>query len=169
MADSSKPYFQAIESTLNSALCLRNFPSQVVERHNKPEVEARMSKELILNPVVLARDQNQQVLIEPSINSTRISIKIKQIDNLETILVDRFTRALMLRAEEFMILRRKPVDGYSISFLITHQHMETYKKEELIEFFIDFLKTIDAEVSSMKLNVNARAGVVAGVYLTQFF
>lgn len=139
-----------------------------MERHNKPEVEARMSKELILTPVVLARDQLQQVLIEPSINSTRISVKIKQIDQLETILVDRFTRALMLRAEDFVILRRKAVEGYSISFLVTHQHMETYKKQELIEFFVDFLKTIDAEVSSMKLNVNARASVVAGVYLNQF-
>lgn len=128
-----------------------------------------MSKELLLNPVTIARDANQQVLIEPSINSTRISIKIKQIDNLETVLVDRFTRALMLRAEDFMILRRKPVEGYSISFLITHQHMETYKKAELVEFFTHFLKEIDAEVSTMKLNVNARASVVAGVYLTQFF
>lgn len=169
MADSSKTYFAAIETTLQSALCLRSFPSQVVERHNKPEVEARMSKELILTPVTIARDANQQVYIEPSINSTRISIKIKQIDTLESVLVDRFTRALALRAEEFMILRRKAVEGYSISFLITNQHMETYKKEELVEFFLQFLKEIDQEISSMKLNVNARASVVANVYLTTFF
>lgn len=128
-----------------------------------------MSKELLLTPVVIARDANQQVLIEPSINSTRISVKIKQIDNLETVLVDRFTRALALRAEEFMILRRKPVEGYSISFLITHSHIETYKKEELVDFFTLFLKEIDAEIAGMKLNVNARASVVANVYLTTFF
>jgi actin related protein 2/3 complex subunit 4 len=128
-----------------------------------------MSKELLLTPVVIARDANQQVLIEPSINSTRISIKIKQVDQLEAVLVDRFTRALALRAEEFMILRRKAVDGYSVSFLITHQHIETYKKDELVEFFVMFLKEIDAEIASMKLNVNARASVVANVYLTTFF
>lgn len=40
-ADSAKTYFNAIEATLNAALCVRNFPSQVVERHNKPEIEAR--------------------------------------------------------------------------------------------------------------------------------
>ena len=34
-----KPYHDAVRSTLNVATCLRNFPSQNVERHNKPEVE----------------------------------------------------------------------------------------------------------------------------------
>ncbi len=33
------PYLSCVRSTLDAALCLRNFPSQHVERHNKPEVE----------------------------------------------------------------------------------------------------------------------------------
>jgi len=49
------------------------------------------------------------VLIEPSINSVRISIKIKQADEIEHILVHKFTRFLTQRAEAFFILRRKPV------------------------------------------------------------
>ena len=36
-----KPYLNAVRSTLTAALCLENFESQVVERHNKPEVEVR--------------------------------------------------------------------------------------------------------------------------------
>jgi hypothetical protein len=36
-----QPYLKAVRLTLDAALCLRNFASQVVERHNKPEVEAR--------------------------------------------------------------------------------------------------------------------------------
>lgn len=40
-ANTLAPYLSAIRSSLDSALCLRNFPSQVVERHNKPEVELR--------------------------------------------------------------------------------------------------------------------------------
>ena len=36
-----KPYLDAVKSTLFAAVCLRNFPSQMVERHNKPEVEIR--------------------------------------------------------------------------------------------------------------------------------
>lgn len=40
-ATTLQPYLKAIRTTLEAALCLRNFASQVVERHNKPEVEAR--------------------------------------------------------------------------------------------------------------------------------
>lgn len=73
-----------------------------------------------------------------------------------------------MRAEEFHILRRKPVEGYDVSFLITNFHLETLKKDELVAFVIHFMKEIDAEVSLMKLNVNARARVVAVSFLNQF-
>jgi actin related protein 2/3 complex, subunit 4 len=57
----------------------------------------------------IARNENEQVLIEPSINSIRISIKIKQADNIERILAHKLTRFFTGRAENFIILRRKPV------------------------------------------------------------
>ena len=41
MSSAHKPYLDCVSSTLTAALCLRNFPSQLVERHNKPEVEVR--------------------------------------------------------------------------------------------------------------------------------
>jgi actin related protein 2/3 complex subunit 4 len=50
------------------------------------------------------------VLIEPSVNSIRVSIKIKQADDLERILCHKFSRFLMMRAENFVILRRKPIE-----------------------------------------------------------
>lgn len=40
-ANTLRPYLNAIRGTLDAALCIRNFPSQTVERHNKPEVEIR--------------------------------------------------------------------------------------------------------------------------------
>jgi hypothetical protein len=36
-----RPYLNAVRSTLTAALTLENFSSEVVERHNVPEVEAR--------------------------------------------------------------------------------------------------------------------------------
>lgn len=33
-----QPYLEAVRKTLEAALCLEQFSSQVVERHNKPEV-----------------------------------------------------------------------------------------------------------------------------------
>lgn len=74
-----------------------------------PEIEAASSPEVLLNPLAIARNENERVLIEPSVNSVRVSIKIKQADEIEHILVHKFTRFLTQRAEAFFILRRKPV------------------------------------------------------------
>lgn len=59
--------------------------------------------------MTVSRNENERVFIEPSINSIRISIKIKQADEIEHILVHKFTRFLTQRAESFFILRRKPI------------------------------------------------------------
>jgi actin related protein 2/3 complex subunit 4 len=98
-----------VRSSVTAALCLSNFASQTAERHNVPEIEAQTSPEVLLTPLVIARNENEKVLIEPSVNSVRISIKIKQADEIENILVHKFTRFLTQRAEAFFILRRKPV------------------------------------------------------------
>uniref|UniRef100_A0A673ABL5 Actin-related protein 2/3 complex subunit 4-like n=1 Tax=Sphaeramia orbicularis TaxID=375764 RepID=A0A673ABL5_9TELE len=110
-----RPYLNAVRATLQAALCLENFSSQVVERHNKPEVEVRSSKELLLQPVVISRNDKEKVLIEGSINSVRVSIAVKQADEIEKILCHKFMRFMMMRAENFFILRRKPVEGYDIN------------------------------------------------------
>lgn len=108
-SQSLRPYLQCVRSSVTAALCLSNFASQTTERHNVPEVEAQTSPEVLLNPLVVARNENERVLIEPSVNSVRISIKIKQADEIENILVHKFTRFLTQRAEAFFILRRKPI------------------------------------------------------------
>ena len=69
----------------------------------------RTSKELLLTPVTISRNEKERVLIEASINSIRVSIAIKQADEIEKILCHKFMRFMMMRAENFVILRRKPV------------------------------------------------------------
>ena len=108
-SQSLRPYLLCVRSSLTAALSLSNFASQTSERHNVPEVEAASSPEVLLNPLTVSRNENEKVLIEPSINSVRVSIKIKQADEIENILVHKFTRFLTQRAEAFFILRRKPV------------------------------------------------------------
>lgn len=108
-SQSLRPYLQCVRSTLTAAIAVSNFASQTSERHNVPEVEARSSPELLLNPLGIARNENERVLIEPSVNSVRVSISIKQADEIENILVHKFTRFLTQRAESFFILRRKPI------------------------------------------------------------
>ena len=153
---------------MTAAMCLQNFGCQEVERHNKPEVEVGKSPEVVLNPVVISRNEGERVKIEPSINSMRVSIKIKQADVLEEVLVAKFMRFLMQRAERFVVLRRKPIEGYDISFLITNNHTETMFKHKVVDFVIQFMEDIDKEVSEMKLGVNSRGRVVASKFLEQF-
>jgi len=168
MAQTLKPYLGAVRATITATMCLQNFGSQMVERHNKPEVEARQNKELLLNPVVVSRNNKERVLIEGSINSIRISISIKQADEVEQILCKRFTRFMTQRAESFVILRRKPAPGYDISFLITNFHCENMYKHKLVDFIIQFMEEVDKEISEIRLAVNARARITAQEFLKQF-
>lgn len=108
-SQSLRPYLQCVRSSLTASIAVSNFASQTSERHNVPEVEAQSSPELLLNPLGIARNEHEKVLIEPSVNSVRVSIRIKQADEIENILVHKFTRFLSQRAESFFILRRKPV------------------------------------------------------------
>ena len=198
MSATLRPYLAAVRRTLEAAICLVNFNSQVIERHNKPEIEVRSSKELILNPVIISRNEKERVLIEASINSVRISISIKQADDIERILVHKFTRFLMMRADNFVILRRKPVTnidshgkpivdgkvgasqenanggdvqppaGYDVSFLITNFHTESMYRYKIIDFIIHFMEEIDKEINEMKLAINARARITAEEFLKKF-
>ncbi|KAL7713753.1 Actin-related protein 2/3 complex subunit 4 [Entamoeba marina] len=176
MASTYQAYLDTIRQTLNAALCVSNFASQIIERHNKPEVEVGLSKEIIVKPITIVRvpsdpnsedssiDKCEKVLIEGSINSVRMSVCLKKADNLEVILLRRFVSFLQQRAESFIILRRKPVPGYDISFLVTNFHTETLFKHKLVDFIIQFMQDIDKEISEMKISVNTRARIsVAGI------
>ncbi|XP_054160922.1 actin-related protein 2/3 complex subunit 4-like [Oppia nitens] len=192
MSATLRPYLLAVRRTLEAAICLVDFNSQVVERHNKPEIEVKSSKELILNSVVISRNEKEKVLIESSINSVRISICIKQADDIERILCHKFTRFMAMRADSFVILRRKPVvstdtlkkpfvvnnstgngdsgpeTGYDISFLITNFHTESMFRYKIIDFIIHFMEEIDKEINEMKLAINARARITAEEFLKKF-
>jgi len=162
------PYLDCVKATLTAFMCLQNFGSQTVERHNKPEIESAQHDELMLIPITVARSDDQKVLIEGSINSVRVSVVIKKLDELEEILTRRLLRFLTQRAENFVILRRKPIPGYDISFLITNNHTEHLYKHKLVDFVIQFLNDIEAEVGNMKLNVNQRARIVAQEFLARW-
>lgn len=168
---------------MTAALTLSNFASQTAERHNVPEIEAQTSPEVLLQPLTIARNENERVLIEPSINSVRISIKIKQADEIEHILVHKFTRFLTQRAESFFILRRKPIkvgywscdtqlsyprltllQGYDISFLITNFHTEEMLKHKLVDFIIQFMEEVDKEISEMKLFVSSCTAILSQLH-----
>merc|ERR1712014_146085 len=96
----------------------------------------------------------ERCLIEPSVNSVRVSIKVRQSDDTEKMLCRKFARFFTQRAEHFVILRKRPVEGYDISFLITNTHLEELMKEKIIDFIIEFMEEIDKDIKDFKIAVN---------------
>ena len=60
--------------TLEYAFNLRNFPSLIYEKMNRPQVEVKESLELVNRPIIICRNEEEKIEIEPSINSVRINI-----------------------------------------------------------------------------------------------
>ena len=118
-----------------------------------------------MNSLTITRTLQERCLIEPSINSVRVSIKIKQQDEVEQLLCHKFMAFLMQRSESFIIMRRKATEGYDISFLITHAHLERMWKHKLIDFVIEFMEDVDKEINAMKLAINARGRIVAKEFM----
>ena len=165
MAQTLSAYLTTIRDTLNSALDLRCFPSQVVEKQNRPMVEVKESPELMLNTLTIARNEQEKCLIESSINSVRLSFTIKKPKEIEQLLTHLFERFISLRADKFELIRRKPVDGYDFSFLISSQHVEKMHKEHIINFIMTFILDIEKEITEMKIAINTQMRVATSFFI----
>ena len=166
MVSSAQNYLKAISDSLDAVLNLRYFPSELVERQIHPEVEFQDNPKLVLNPIFIAKSEMETCLIEPSINSVRISISIKKGLEIEHLLTRMLERFMALRADKFEILRKKPAkEGYDFSFLISADHMQKYTKAELINFVLEFVAGIEKEITEMKLGVINHARVSAGFFV----
>ncbi|MDR3548262.1 MAG: actin-related protein 2/3 complex subunit 4 family protein [Candidatus Pacebacteria bacterium] len=165
MAQTLSAYLSVIKDTLCSALDLRSFPSQVVEKQNRPLIEVQDSPELMLNSIVIARTDQEKCLIESSINSVRVSFTIKKPKEIEKLLTHLFERFISLRADKFSIIRRKPVDGYDFSFLVTNRHMETMHREHVINFILTFILDIEKEITEMKIAINTQMRIAATYFI----
>eukprot|EP00831_Metopus_contortus_P081126 TRINITY_DN8460_c0_g1_i1.p1 TRINITY_DN8460_c0_g1~~TRINITY_DN8460_c0_g1_i1.p1 ORF type:complete len:190 (-),score=38.35 TRINITY_DN8460_c0_g1_i1:53-622(-) len=165
MAQTLTAYLTSIRDTLDSALDLRSFPSQIVEKQNRPIIEVQESPELMLNVVELARSDQEKCLIESSINSTRLSFTVKKPKEIEKLLAHLFERFISLRADRFSIMRRKPIEGYDFSFLVTNKHIETMHKENIINFILNFILDIEKEITEMKIAINTQMRIAASYFL----
>ena len=117
--ESYKSYFSIIRETLNEALCLQNFPSQKYEKINRPQVEVNESPELINEPIVITRSDEEKVEIQSSINSVNVNVVLKKHADIEKLIIGIYGKYLMNRANQLELLRKVPKEGYDLSFLIT--------------------------------------------------
>ena len=157
MVESYKPYLSIIKDTLEQALCLKNFPSQLYEKINRPQVEVKESAELISKPVIISRNESEKVEIETSINSVRVNLAIKKYQEIDKLIVHLYAQYLMNRANQLNILRKVAKPGYDVSFLITNFTLEHYKKEDIIDLILEFIQDFPKEVRDMKMSVNSQS------------
>ena len=96
----------------------------------------------------------------------RISFSIKK-NEVEELLTHMLQRFFALRADKFKIMRRVPAnpDKYDFSFLITEDHLQKYKKEELINFILEFMQGIDKEISEMKLAIINQSRIASSYFV----
>ena len=119
-----------------------------------------------MEPITICKSNEEVCLIESSINSVRISIRYVKSNELEKLISHMLGRFMQLRADKFEILRRKPADpSYDFSFLISADHLQIYKKEELINFILEFINGIGKEINELKLNVMNQARLCANLFI----
>ena len=167
MALSLHSYLCTVREALTSALSIRNLPSQVVEKHNKPVIETKESKELLLIPLTIARSEFETCFIEPSINSVRISFTIKKAKEIDILLAHLCERFISLRADKFEILRKKAIEGFDFSFLVTNIHLEKFHKEHMINFILQFMQDIEIELNDIKLKVIHQLRIAAEFFTNE--
>lgn len=107
----------------------------------------------------------ERCLIEGSINSVRVSIRLSHADALESQLATMYTRFLMQRADTLPILRRVPLEGYDVSFLVCESHVRQMGADRICTIIMSFVEDADAEVTDLKLSVNARGRAMATEFL----
>lgn len=107
----------------------------------------------------------ERCLIEGSINSVRVSIRLSHADALESQLATMYTRFLMQRADTLPILRRVPIEGYDVSFLVCESHVRQMGATRICTIITSFVEEADAEVTDLKLTVNARGRAMATEFL----
>ena len=110
---------------------------------------------------------SEVVLIESSKNSFRLSVKLKHSDELDAILTKQLSRFMHQRAEQFSIVRKKAInDEFDLSFLVTKKHKKQFVNSSLVAFMVDFLKSVDGEISEQKISVSSRGRAVADFSFT---
>lgn len=118
--------------------------------------------------------KRESCLIESTSNSIRISFLFKaqanskaKTDPLEASIVFQWMRFLMVQ-EQHPLLRKKPIKGYSVTFLVTSKHLSIHGAKTVEDSILGFCAKIDKECSDIKLQVNAQARYVTTEFLKAF-
>ena len=58
-----------------------------------------------------------------------------------------------------------PLKGFDCSLLITNRHLEKFNKQMLIEWILEYVETMDQEITEIRLNLNTQTRVAATYFV----
>ena len=187
-------YHNQIRAELNRAISAMDCPSNKSKKSITPQgypiypivelIPAINTKntsndgisEMQTQTTCIKHNSKEQCWIESSPNSVRCSLTLKQqqhqannaSDFLEHTICTKYVQFFQYHAEKYHVLRRKPVNGFTISFLILNTHRERFGKEEILHMILSFLQAFDRECSQVKISINARARSIASDFFKAF-
>lgn len=104
MSGNYQGYLDSVKECLSRVLCLHNVPGIQPEH---PEIEFPTSPDFSLKSISIERTAHECCFIEPTINSARVSLKIKQTDELERWLTKKWISFLTQAANAEVITSLK--------------------------------------------------------------
>ena len=174
MSSSLAPYLDQIRTEIEQSFAAMDevSASSSSKYPIRPHVELQKglvrSKELQRG----GKSKKECCLVESSSNSVRVSFLFKQqhqdADPIEQSILSKYMKFFQQRADQYSILRRKPVEGYSISFLVLNTHVCKFGTDQILQVILDFLSQLDRECSDVKISINARARLIATEFMKEF-
>ena len=118
--------------------------------------------------MLISLNPNEKILIESSYNSTRISVRFRNADQLEEYQLSLILRFLHNRVEEFLIIRRKPLPSFHLSFLVCDFHVQHFSKERIADWIVMIVHGVNLELSENLLSFHTRFRIASRHYLLLF-
>lgn len=160
--------FCCVESSVNSVRVSFRFKQDGII---DPAVSVAPNSTSLEIPTASASTSSSgSVAVAPSGDSGSVQQQPGKIKTnpLELAILTKYRAFFQHDADQHHILRRRPVPGYSISFLIVPCHLERIGRDRIISKILSFVEKLDQEINQVKINVNSQARRCSVGYFKEF-
>lgn len=145
----SERFLTAIRQLLRTGLCLDLCAVSEEGSPDLPIIEVGFPAYAISPPVDIKGDKGETALVERSTNATRVSLSFVAVNELriQTVLKSLLRDLHAETVKDSSIIRRKPLEGYDLSFLFTYRHLLSVPAAQLETQFLNVLRAIEHKTS----------------------
>lgn len=198
------PYLRRLFNTLNREICLFYLPLNLPCMHSVPFIEQehliknlsnanyddisdsnknlfnRNNKVDLIKSLYVYRHSKEFCYVESCIDSVRVSLKFYFKCEFERRLFNQLTVFMKKNSDYLQLVRKKSIEGFDISFLITDQILNSYNnricinknnscnrmgKYDVIHFILKFVVDIDRQIQDKML----QSTYFSRYYIRKFF